>query len=131
MSKEQVKAKLHYYDKVGAIPSVLLYGDSLWKKGWFGFQLIELPGGRQYETTPTPPVIKIRRGQMVTKDATGMAFPGIGSVAANITNMDGIDKYDSLQLILRADPQVAGIVFSTREGYILDWIDRLDVPSAG
>lgn len=130
MNDLQVKTKLDYYMKVGAIPSVILYGDTLWKKGWFGFYLIELPGGRQYEVIPPPPKIKARRGQMVTQDATGQSFVGIGSVAANITNMDGMDRYDSLQLILRADPQVAGIAISTRDGYIMDWIDRHDVPSS-
>lgn len=130
MSELIVKTKLDYYMKVGAIPSVLLYGDSLWQKGWFGYKLLNLPGGREYETIPAPPTIKAKRGQKVTQDATGMSFVGIGSVAANITNMDGMDRYDSLQLILRADPQVAGIVISTREGHIVDWIDRHDVPSS-
>ena len=129
MNESDLKTKLNFYREVGAIPSVLMYGDSLWKRGVFGYKLQPLPGGREYDFDPTRPNIKARIGHMVTVDKAGLSFEGIGSIAANLTTVNGSedDLYKALHLIFNADPQVAGIAFSTKEGHVMDWIDRDDV----
>lgn len=126
---EDVRGKLDLYLGSNAVPVILRYGDTLWKKNWFGFDLLDLPGGREYCESAhlEAPVIKVRRGQKVTQDKHGMAFRGIGTIAANLTEVSGMDKYQSLKLILNADPDVAGIAFLTRKDDVLDWIDREDV----
>lgn len=110
-------------------PVILYYGDTIWKKRWVGYELIDLPGGRKYHEDAVfeLPTIKAKRGQKVTQDRQGFSFHGVGTVAANLTEIDGPGKYESLQLIFNADPQASAIAFITENDDIVYWIDRDDI----
>lgn len=131
MNEFELKTKLLSYKEADAIPSIIMYGDSLWKRGIFGYKLLPLPGGREYSFEPVPPKARHRIGQIVTVDKTGLSFDGLGSIAANLTAVESSDEdlYNALHLIFNADSRVAGIAFSTKEGHVMDWIDRGDLPS--
>lgn len=130
MHEKLIKSKLNFYSAMEEVPVILHYGDTLWRKGLFGFTLVDLPGGKEYgqESLASEPIIKAKRKQVVTQDSAGVASHGIGTIAANLTEVGGLDRYDSLKLILNADPNASGIAYVTRKGQILDWIDREDVP---
>lgn len=130
MDKEYIDTQLHFFRDVGGIPVIIKYGDSLWKKRWFNYELISLPGGREYcdDSILNQPEIKSKRGQIVTVTKDGLEFHGVGVVAANLTEVDSKNLYDSLKLILHADPEVAGIAYVTKDNWIMTWIDREIVP---
>lgn len=124
--RDGIRSKMHFYHLVSAVPVILKYGDTIWKKDWLKYRLIDLPGGRDYcdDAILLEPQIKSKRGQMVTVDKTGLAFHGIGVVAANLTLVNDADRVEALKLVLDSDPDIAGIAYITKDNYILDWIDR-------
>lgn len=124
--RDGLRSKMHFYHLTSAVPVILKYGDTIWKKGWFKYQLVDLPGGRDYceEAILVEPDIKSKRGQIVTVDKTGLAFYGVGVVAANLTQVNDANKVEALKHILDSDPDIAGIAYITPEDDILDWIDR-------
>lgn len=129
MSEKDIREKLEFHRGAESVPVIIHYGDSLWKKKWFSYELIDLPGGRSYGNQDLiPPTLPARKGQYVTKEETGHQFYGLGSIAANLTEVGGTDQFESLKLVLTADEKAAGIAFVNRHNYILDWIDRSHVP---
>lgn len=124
--RERLNAKLHFYKNVRAVPVVIKYGDTIWKKGWFKYSLVDCPDGGNYcdEAVLVEPTLKSKRGQMVTVNRHGEAHHGVGFVAANLTQVDGVSLLDSLKLIFDADPEVAGIAMLNENEVVMDWIDR-------
>lgn len=131
MNREEIENILEFHDGIGSIPSIMHYGDTLWRKGWFGYTREQLPGGREYTSdhSVTPPKIKAKRNQLVTREDTGISFHGAGAIAANLTEVGNKNLFDSLVLIFNSDPNAAGIAFSDKQWRILGWIDRSDVPN--
>lgn len=131
MSNE-ITRKIEFFLEVGATPSFLRYYDSIWKKRWFNYELIDLPGGKDYTDGALleQPKFKSKYGTFVTQDPAGNVTTGIGFVAANITVADPeIDLGAELARIFKIDSEIMGLAFVTPQGFIAGWIDREDVPS--
>lgn len=128
MSEEEIREKLSYYLELpDTHPSIIQYTDTLWKRGFFKFHSVPLPGDREYGKWHdlSEPTIKCRIGNIVTRDGYGNEFVGIGVIAANLYEPE-TDKLEKLQLIFHADPNAAGVVFVGKKGNVLGWIDRED-----
>lgn len=129
MSSE-LKKVIDYYLSTGAYPCFLMYGDTVWKKGLFGYKLIELPDEKQYDQTALleQPEYKCKRGTVVTQDSEGKVTTGIGFVAANLTVADdNIDLGLEVARVFKIDPAIMGMVFVSPEDEMMNWIGREDV----
>lgn len=125
-----LKNEIEFYLSLGAYPCLLMYGDTVWKKGMFGYKLIELPEEKEYDQTALleQPEYKCKRGTIVTQNSQGNVTTGIGFVAANLTVADdNIDLGLEVERIFKIDPAIMGMVFVTPEGQMMNWIGREDV----
>lgn len=127
MDDVALKAKLDFYSKAGLTPAILLYGDRVWKRGWLGFQPVAHPNG-EIPQNDIQPKFKSKIGSYVTQSEDGTILPGVGAIAANLTEIDG-NPLDNLKLIFNAEPKAEGVVFLDKNGEIMDWIARDDIPS--
>lgn len=124
MDNLDIKAKLNFYQKSGLTPAILLYGDRVWKRGWLGYHPVAHPNGELNESS-IKPQFKTKIGSYVTESEDGTILPGVGIIAANLSEVDG-NPLDGLKLILNAEPRAEGIVFLDKSGEIMDWIARED-----
>ena len=122
MDKVFVGTKLKFYAEMGLTPTLLFYGDSVWKRGWLGFKLIPHPSGKVYGEPPRPD-FKTKIGGYLTQSRDGNVLPGIGVVAANLTEIDG-DLAANFDMILNIDPDIEGVAILDKSGEIVDWIGR-------
>lgn len=125
MDDLKIKTKIIFYQNVGLTPSILMYGDRVWKRGWLGYQPVAHPNGTINETG-IKPKFKTKIGNYVTESEDGTILPGVGTIAANLSEVDG-NPLDGLRLIFNAEPRAEGVVFLDKSGEIMDWIAREDV----
>ena len=129
---EELKAKMEFFLSVGVVPCLLRYGDSIWKKRFFKYELIPLPGGNEYgdDARLEQPKFKSKCGTIVTQSRDGVVTTGIGFVAANLTLADSnINLVEELARIFKIDSEIMGLVFVTPKNDIVQWVGREDVHS--